>query len=215
MLTYPWPPRPGRRVSIVCAPCRPRRTTPGPSPGTKGRRVMADPRATSSDVVRPDRPYPCQHGRGAATPTPGPSGTGCRRTPGQHGRGAGSALSACHGERHRACAGRPAPAAPGGLAPHPCQSPHPDLLVFLLHHLVIAACSAIQPPAQCRPTPCPLPWSLLRGRAGEGATTHPPSASCHPSAAPPAVVLHRVFGLFTPAPRPRPTHGRRPKKLPM
>ena len=50
-----------------------------------------------------------------------------------------------------------------------------------------------------------LPWSLLRGRAGEGATTHPPSASCHPSTALPAALLHRAYGLPPPTPLPRPS----------
>ena len=43
-----------------------------------------------------------------------------------------------------ALAGRPAPAAPGSLAPRPCQSPHPDLPALPPHRLVIPAPTEIR-----------------------------------------------------------------------
>ena len=71
------------------------------------------------------------------------------------------------------------------------------------------------PQTRFRSPPGPLPWSLLRGRAGEGANTHPSSASCHPGSAPPAVLLHRVYGLFPSASLPRPAPARPPKPIPV
>ena len=41
--------------------------------------------------------------------------------------------------------------------------------------------------------------------------TTPPSASCHPGTAPPAVLLHRVYGLLTPTPITRPAPACPPK----
>ena len=104
---------------------------------------------------------------------------------------------------------RPAPAAPGELASHPCHSQHPDLPAPLPSGGTTGG-----------PVPLyPLPWSLLRGRAGEGATIrlphHPPSASCHPGSAPTAVLLHRGHGLPSAPPLPRPARGSPPKTLPL
>ena len=161
---------------------------------------------------------------------------GAGRTPRHHGQGAGSASSACRTYRHRALAGRPAPAAPGSLAPCPCQSPHPDLSAHPPRHR--------PEPRQARPPSQPSflfpPSSFPRKREStsprcNGGTTgglrtgnlrcvfphfsvpitphHPPSASCHPGTAPPAVLLHRGHGLPTPPPPRTPAAARRKPSL--
>ena len=56
VLTYPRPARPGRRVSTGCVPCRKCWTTPGPTTGTKRRRVRADHSPRHPTRVGPDRP---------------------------------------------------------------------------------------------------------------------------------------------------------------
>ena len=120
--TYPQPPRPGRRVSTVCVPCRQRRTTTGPASSTKRRRVMVDP---------PPR-HLARWGMTVRAPPPGhrvptyPRPT-TARAPGQY------RLSAV------AIATVPSPAGPrrlrqGVLAPRPCQSPHPKQLANLPNH---------------------------------------------------------------------------------
>ena len=64
------------------------------------------------------------------------------------GRGTATAPPECRTHRHRGLAGRPTPAVPGGLAPQPCQSPHPNLLV----------CTTKTPPPTTRTIRTPL-WS--------------------------------------------------------
>ena len=121
MLTYPRPFRPGRRVSTVCVPRRACRSSDRSRPVQKAP-GHGRPLAASSDVAGHDRPCATLTAPGADVPLA------------TAGRGAGSASSARHGERHRRLAGRPAPAAPGGLAPQPCQSPHPHPLALPPRH---------------------------------------------------------------------------------
>ena len=71
--------------------------------------------------------------------------------------GGTSASSECRGNRHRRLAGRPAPAAPGNLAPHPCHSQHPDLPALPpRHRLIIPAPTEIRACAhqRCRGATC-------------------------------------------------------------
>ena len=146
------------------APCRDRLSAVPPAPDhdrSDARHTMAPghgrPLAASSDVVRHDRPRATTRAPGADVP------------PGHHGRGAGSAPSACHGERHRRLAGRPTPAAPGGLAPRPCQPPHPDLPTLPPHRLVIPAPTEIRACAHQRrrgATCCARPPARRRDHRG-------------------------------------------------
>ena len=139
-----------------------------------------------------------------------------RRTPGHHGRGAGSAPSACHGDCHRRLAGRTAPAAPGGLAPRPCQSPHPDLPALPPSQPSFPRKREATSPRSNGGTTGGLRtgnprYALPCSHRPAIPTHHPPSASCHPGTAPPAVLLHRVYGLLTPTPITRPAPACPPK----
>ena len=79
MLTYPRPPRPGRRVSTVCVPCRQRRTTPGPDARHQRAPGHGRPLAASSDVAGHDRPCATPRAPGADVPLATTAGA-----PGQH-----------------------------------------------------------------------------------------------------------------------------------
>ena len=96
------------------------------------------------------------------------------RAPGQH-------RLRANGDRHRRLAGRPTPAAPGGLAPRPCQSPHPDLPTLPPHRLVIPAPTEIRACAHQRrrgATCCARPPAARGGHRG---TNHPSRSSPHPA----------------------------------
>ena len=229
VLTYPRPARPGRRVTTVRVPQKRRRAMTDPLaalPAARHGRPVAIPRAPGADVPSATTAgAPGQHRLRAAKKAPGhgrplaapPAARHDRpvaipKAPGRDVPPASTAGAPGH-DRPRAVAiataplaGRPTPAAPAGLAPHPCQSPHPDLLAFPPHRLVIAAQAAIQPPITvsraCKHSP-PLQM-LERGPGGEAHPHQPPSASCQPSPAPTAVVLHRAHGPLCTTPRPRP-----------
>ena len=165
------------------------------------------PRAASSDAVRHDRPCATLKAPGADVPLD------------HHGRGAGSAPSACHGERHRRLAGRPTPAVPGRLAPHSCQSPHPNSLTCppRLHphpHYRLPRYPVPLHRGGATGGPAPSPLSKCwRGAGGEALRPHhPPSASCHPSTTPAAALLHRGRGLSATPPLPRPAGRRIPTR---
>ena len=108
--------------------------------------------------------------------------------------------------RHRILAGRPAPAAPGNLAPHSCHSQHPDLpeILFNTHqvHLAIQVPHDLAPPRvrassgtppALRPTPpspCGAggPFFCRTSDRAQSWRRKPPST-------PPAAAPHRCMGF--------------------
>ena len=203
VLTYPRPPRPGRRVSIVCVPwrlppssCRPANPA---APGGLAPRPCQSPHP-DLPTHPPHRPHPHQ-----ALPLSQPSFP--RK------RGIHVPLVLTGGPQGGyAPATRPIPLSflPSGssassLRPNPPTTPRPTTGRRTDSHSLPGK----GPGDRSKPHHT---WHHTRPHISAAAACQrlglrlviPPCASCHPSTAPPAALLHRGHGLLTPAPLPRP-----------